>query len=299
MNFKPLTIETKNIFDKYTKPYQYKTCEYSFINLFIWRIACNTEYCILDDALIIKKTDMGETPHFIAPMGYKKENLKNIINKLMDHAKENNFPFILKYIEDDFLNSLEELFKDNLEIENDRNKSDYIYESNKLISLSGKNLHGKKNHYNNFIKNNNYRIESINKNNINKCIEISIKWCNDNKCDGYLLYELKAIEELLLNEDKLDIIGMVVYVDDELSAFTLGERINEEMAIIHVEKATADINGLYTFINKSFIENYFSDIPFINREEDLGVEGLRHAKLSYHPIRLESKYKVIIKNTCI
>ncbi len=89
---------------------------------------------------------------------------------------------------------------------------------------------------------------------------------------------------------------MVVYVNDKLSAFTIGERVNDDMAIVHIEKADSSINGLYAFINKTFVEECFSDVPFINREQDLGIEGLRKAKLTYQPIKLEPKYTVNIKD---
>ena len=91
---------------------------------------------------------------------------------------------------------------------------------------------------------------------------------------------------MLKNSSNLDFIGMVVYVNDKISAFTIGEKVNENMAIIHIEKADTDIRGLSNFINRSFVDNYFKDVPYINREQDLGIEGLRHAKLSYMPVKL-------------
>ena len=97
---------------------------------------------------------------------------------------------------------------------------------------------------------------------------------------------------MLENRSFLDFVGIVVYVNDKLSAFTIGERMNQETAIIHIEKADTCINGLYAFINKTFVEQYFSDASFINREQDMGIEGLRKAKLSYHPEYLERKFLV-------
>ncbi len=295
LDFKKLTIEDKSLFENYLKPYNFKTCEYSFTNLFIWRKACNIEYSILDGALIIKKTDFDFKTHFMQPIGYKKENLKQIIDALIEYKNNNNMDFLFKDIESDFLPPLKSIYGDAIFIEEDRDNFDYIYESSKLISLSGKKLHSKKNHFNNFIKNNNHRVEDICSENINACIKTAQEWCEKNICEGHLYYELKAIEELLKNNNTLDFEGIVVYVEDKLSAFTIGEKLNKEMAIIHIEKADADINGLYTFINKTFVENKFSDIPYINREQDLGIEGLRKAKLSYQPFKLEPKYSVDIK----
>lgn len=292
LNFKPLELEDKKIFDKYLKPYNFNTCEYSFINLFIWRKGLDIQYCIVDDVLIIKKMDFRGDYHFMQPIGYNKDNLKELVQELHNYKQQNNMKYLFSDVETPFIDDIKELFVEDFIIEEDRDNFDYIYESSKLISLSGKKLHSKKNHYNNFIKNNKYYTSLINESNIEDCMKAACEWCKQNDCKGYLKFELKSIQELLLNNDKLDFIGMAVYVDDVLSGFTIGERVNETMAIVHIEKAMADINGLYAFINKTFIETCFSDIPYINREQDLGQEGLRKAKLSYQPYKLEPKYTV-------
>ncbi|MCM0649859.1 phosphatidylglycerol lysyltransferase domain-containing protein [Clostridium swellfunianum] len=292
LNFKPLNLEDKITFDKYLKPYTFSTCEYSFTNLFIWRKGLDVQYCIINDVLIIKKMDFHGYYHFMQPIGYRKENLKEIIEVLMSYQKEHEMNYLFKDAETSFVHDVKEIFGDKFIIEEDRDNSDYIYDSSKLSSLSGKKLHGKKNHYNNFIKNNTYHTELINEQNIEDCLKAACEWCKQNDCKGYLKYELKAIQELLTNSNKLDFIGMAVYVNDILSAFTIGEKVNDDMAIIHIEKASANINGLYAFVNKTFVETCFSDIPFINREQDLGKEGLRKAKLSYYPVKLEPKYSI-------
>jgi hypothetical protein len=255
LSFKQLTIEDKNFLDEYLKPYKFLTCEYSFTNLFIWRKGLDIQYTTYKDVLIIKKMDFDGSYHFMQPIGYNKENLKEIVDILIEYKAENNLKFLFKDTEQPFIEDLKEVYGTSLQFEEDRDNSDYIYESSKLISLSGKKLHSKKNHYNNFIKNNNFYAEEINENNIEDCIKAACEWCKINDCKGYLKYELKAIQELLLNKEKLDFMGMAVYVSDVLSAFTIGEKINDNMAIIHIEKADAEINGLYTYINKTFIEN--------------------------------------------
>lgn len=294
LEFIPLELHHKTIFEKFLTPYNFKTCEYSFINLFIWRKACNIKFATYNDSIIIKKTGFDFKDYFMPPLGYTKNNLKDIVDKLIPIKNQLNLDYLFKDAEESFLTDLKSIYGDKLIIEEDRDNFDYIYDSSKLISLSGKKLHSKKNHYNNFIKNNNYRVEDINCSNISACIETAQKWCDKNICEGYLLHELHAIFELLNNRKNLDFKGIVVYVDDVLSAFTIGEKINEYMAIIHIEKADSDINGLYNFINKAFIEKEFANIPLINREQDLGLEGLRKAKLSYQPLRLEPKYAINI-----
>lgn len=291
LNFKPITIEDKNIFDKYLRPYNYETSEYSFTNLFIWRKACDIQYAIYNDVLIIKKTDFNGSYHFMQPIGYEKENLKVIVDILIENKTKFELEYLFKDIEESFLTDLLGIYGDGFfTILEDRDNFDYIYESKDLISLSGKKLHKKKNNYNHFIKNYNYDISEITPELIQPCIKAAREWCHNHICKGYLLYELKAIEELLKNNSLLNFKGMVVFVDNKISAFTIGEKVNEDMAIIHIEKADSDIRGLYNFINKAFIEKYFSDVPYINREQDLGIEGLRSAKESYIPVKLAKKF---------
>lgn len=295
MIFKPLTINDKEIFDKYLKPYNFSTSEYSFTNLFIWRKALDIQYCIFKDALILKKKSFDGNYHFMQPIGFNNiENLKLIIEELVNYKNDNKFIYLFKDVEESFLHILRDIYGEQLTHSEDRDNFDYIYESAKLASLSGKKLHSKKNHFNNFIKNNVYRVEPISDKNIEECMKAACEWCKKNECKGYLKDELRAIQELLANNERLDFIGMAVYVDNHLSAFTIGEKMNENMAIVHIEKADADVNGLYAFINKTFVETFFNDVPYINREQDLGIEGLRKAKLSYQPYKLEPKYSVII-----
>jgi uncharacterized protein len=294
LEFKQLTIEDKSLFDKYIKPYTFNTSEYSFTSLFIWRIGCDIHYTIYKNVLIIKKQGFDGSIHFMQPIGYTEDNLKEVVDILIEYSKNNNMKYVFKDIETDFINNLKVIYKDTFLIEEDRDNFDYIYNSSDLINLSGKKYHSKKNHYNNFIKNNVYRTEALSKEVIQDCIKASEDWCKKNKCEGYLLYELNGIKELFHNSEKLDFQGIAVYVDETLSAFSIGEKMNDNLAIIHIEKADSDINGLYTFINKAFVENYFSDVPFINREQDLGIPGLRDAKLTYKPVKLEVKYSVSI-----
>ena len=106
--------------------------------------------------------------------------------------------------------------------------------------------------------------------------------------------ELIGIKKLFANfdiiKDRLKIAG--IFIDGKLEAFTMGEYINPNMALIHIEKANPMIRGLYPYINQQFLVNEFSDVEFVNREEDLGIEGLRKAKLSYHPVKFIEKYTV-------
>lgn len=290
--FNLLTIEDKPVFDRYLKNYRFKTSEYSFTNLIIWRKGCDISYTIYNGTLIIKKRDFKGNYHFMQPIGYTREDLRCIIEKLKEYKIENKMSYLFKDVENSFLDELKEIYGDDIKIEQDIDNFDYIYASEKLISLSGKKLHSKKNHYNYFIKTYNYSIRDFSEPGVkDDCIEASEAWHEEkNNGDEYLVYELEGIREIIINSDKLNLKGMAVYVDDSIAAFTIGECINKDMAIVHVEKGHSDIRGIYTFTNKVFIENYLSSVKYINREQDLGIEGLRKAKKSYNPLKLEEKY---------
>ena len=176
-------------------------------------------------------------------------------------------------------------------IKEDRDNFDYLYEAEKLIKLSGKKLHGKKNHYNSFIKNYKYEVKDIKEEQvISDVIQAAEKWYEGNSDDDMLYYELQGIKDVLKNMKIIDIKGIAVYVDEKIVAFSLGEKLNDNLAVIHIEKADMDYSGVYSFINKTFVDRCFSDVKIINREQDLGIAGLRKSKLSYHPFKLEKKY---------
>lgn len=293
--FNSLTIDDKPLFDKYLKDYKFNTSEYSFTNLIIWRKGCDISYTIYNGALIIKKRDFKGNYHFMQPIGYKKESLRCIIEKLRNYKIENGMPYLFKDVENSFLDELKEIYNaDNMEIEEDVDNFDYIYDSDKLINLSGKKLHSKKNHYNYFIKTYNYTVRDFSEPGIKEdCIKASQAWQEEkNSTSKYLYYELEGIREIMSNSDRLNLKGMAVYVDDSIAAFTIGEWVNEDMSIVHVEKGRSDIRGIYTFTNKVFVERYLNDTKYINREQDLGLEGLQKAKKSYNPLKLEKKYCV-------
>ena len=295
MKFKKLNIEDKEIFQKYVGTYEFGTYEYSFLTLYIWRKMLNVEIGIIEDSLIIKKQEQQKGSYFMQPMGYEKKNLKEIVYKLNEITKrDKSFKNLFRDIEFPFLYELMDLYKGNVCLCEDINNFDYIYKSEDLISLSGHKFHRKKNLYNQFIGNYNYKIKDICQDNVVRdCINFSHMWYEQRQEeDEQLKYELESISEILPNFRTLGFKGMAVYVDNKIAGFTVGEKVNSNMAIIHIEKGDFKYNGIYAFINKAFTERYLSDVKLINRQEDLGIKGLRKAKKSYNPVKLEKKFIV-------
>lgn len=295
VKFKPLELEDRELFLKYLKDYNFNTYEYSFSTLYLWRKLCNVEYAIIKDAIIVKKTEKSFGTYFMQPIGYRKEDLKDIIDILMGiKEKDKNIKCLFRDIEETFLDELKEVIPMELCFCEDINNFDYVYDREELMTLKGNKFHKKRNHYNQFISSYEFDVKDFGEEGVmDDCREFAIAW-NENKdnVSSQLEYELDGIKDLLQNFYTLKLQGMAVYVDGKISGFTIGERVNDRMAIIHIEKASPEYRGIYNFINKTFIERYYSSLQLINREEDLGIEGLRDAKSSYHPIKLEKKYIV-------
>ncbi|HDM75292.1 MAG TPA: DUF2156 domain-containing protein [Deltaproteobacteria bacterium] len=124
------------------------------------------------------------------------------------------------------------------------------------------------------------------------CLEVAEKWCKIRRCedDMNLLSESEAVRESLVHFPVLKIDGGVTLIDGKVEAFTLGELLNEQRAVVHIEKANSENPGLYAMINQQFCENRWRDLLYINREQDLGEPGLRKAKLSYYPDHLVESF---------
>ncbi len=176
----------------------------------------------------------------------------------------------------------------------DRDNSDYLYLTEDLMHLKGKKYDAKRNHINRFQKLYEYEYTTIDENNIGSCYDIMDEWCRKIGCDEHksLYCEKLANSEVLENYSRLGISGALIKVNGKFEAFTAGEMLNRDTAVIHIEKANTDVHGLYTYINREFCERSWSDTRYINREQDLGVEGIRKAKLSYKPFRLTGKYSI-------
>lgn len=294
MEFKKLKLEDKTLLDKYIYPYKFLNCEYSFTTLYIWREACDIQYTIFKDTLIIKKTDFEGNYYFMQPLGYSEDDLKDIIKKLSEYKKEHHMKYLFKDLEESFINKVKPIIEEckDIYIEEDRDNFDYLYESENLIKLSGRKYHGKKNHYNSFVKKYDYEVEMIDSEEV--CEDVSeaaqIWYDNNDEKDDFLYYEMLSIKEVVKNMKFLNLQGMAVYVDNKIAGFTIGERLNDKLAVVHIEKGSEDCDGVYSFINRTFVDKCFKDIKIINREQDMGIEGLRKAKMSYHPVKLEKKF---------
>ena len=229
----------------------------------------------------------------------KEEDLEYCFGLMVEYFNEVlNLPLKIRLADEEGIKVLN-LPEDKFIVRLEEDAKDYLYDGEKLRTLSGKKLHKKKNHYNNFIKNYGdryeYRALGCNPTDRDDVFKFLDKWRaqKGEEVEQHLDPEVEGIHDILLNCTRLNIRMGAIYIDGKMEAFSIGSYNSlEDMAVIHIEKANPEINGLYQAINKEFLMHEFPDVSLVNREDDLGLEGLRHAKQSYYPVDYARKYYV-------
>ncbi len=294
MNFRKLEITDKHIFDRFIKGKENLRSIYNFTTLYIWSGDGKVKIAVEDDVLYIL-WDFLEKSFMMYPIS-DGGDMKAAINKATEYLKGIGAVPRFRSLDANNVLELKALFPDSFLFDYDRDSSDYLYDAERLISLSGKKLHSKKNHYNAFQKNYNFTYRRITENDIDECKALFDLWYSDKDEGAKLLTESRgATFRLLDNLKTLDVVGGLLEVDSKIIACSVGERICKDTALIHVEFANTDYRGAYAAINREFVKNEWADCKYINREEDMGDEGLRRAKESYQPIGLVDLYKTTLK----
>lgn len=298
MDFAQITINDKELFDKYFKDYNPLKSELTFTNLFMWRDFYNFRYTIVSGLLCIISVPRAGSPYAYSPIGLATdESYREAMFFLKDYFLKNNWEFVFKKVSEDELQRLRAFVKSEADIVFDRDNCDYVYLTSDLVELKGKKFDGKRNHINKFNKLYEYEYVNISSELIDECKRIMEQWCEGRNCSCQRgdYCEKYANLEVLDNYDILGCKGALIKVNGKFEAFTIGEMLNSDTAVIHIEKANFSINGLYTMINQQFCKREWFGTKYINREQDLGQEGLRKAKLSYNPVMLVNKYTVMVK----
>lgn len=193
---------------------------------------------------------------------------------------------------------IEKLMPGKFEFSSSRDYVDYVYLRTDLAELKGKKFQPKRNHVNKFYKTyTNYEYMPITTDRINECLKLEEEWCKANDCgpQNGLGNERKSLTYALNHFEELGLSGGILYVNDKIAAFTFGMPINQQTFGVHVEKADTQIEGAYNVINQEFARHIPEQYIYLNREEDLGLEGLRKAKLSYQPAILLEKNMARLK----
>lgn len=287
IEFKPIDLCDRDIIEKYLAAEQNMGCEMSFTSMYIWRKAYDMRYAVVEDCLVLWSKD-GSNPaglRFPVGNGDRLKAAQIACDYMISVGEKPQFYGVTRDVVDFVLQN-----SDEYEVSDMSKYSDYVYESEKLITLSGKKLHSKKNHLNRFKKTYNYEYLKIKPSDKDEIMKAYDRWAELD--DKYLEAERDSISDVISNLDSLSTKGAMLRVDGEIVAFTLGDRLTDDMAVIHVEKADTSYNGSYAAINQMFVENEWKEYKYINREDDCGLEGLRKAKLSYQPAFMVEKFKL-------
>lgn len=283
MIFRKLIVSDKELFDKY-KSKESRYSENSFVTLYLWDKYYNLHLCEEDGFLFIRFTIEGKN-QYLFPMG--EGEVKKAFEKLLKEEDKIN----LRFVTEEQKAFIEENYPDEFNFTLREDLCDYVYETERLISFSGKKLHGKKNHVNYFEKTYAYTYETVTTDEaIKECKMLLLKWV-DEKTKNLNPIEHDAMEKLFDNYELFNLAGGVIRIDGEIVAMSFGERLTEDTVLVQVEKAREDIRGAYPMICKLFLQNEWQDTTFTNREEDMGLEGLKKAKESYCPIFKTLKYQ--------
>lgn len=272
-----------------------KSCDYTPANLILWGEVYKTEYCIVDDMLILKYIGDNKV-QFSFPIG--DGDKQDAIDWIISYCETHRIPFIMNKVEPEMYEWLEENSPERFQYELDRDSFDYVYKTEDLQKLSGKKYHGKKNHINKFKKENpEWSYEAITEDNKEECVQMVKQWCVENGCcdDKEKAIEVCLVIKAIRNIQRLHMKGGLIRTKQGIVALTLGEEIDETTYVIHFEKAFASVQGAYPMINQQFIEHELMEYTYVNREDDLGLEGLRKAKESYHPVFLVEKGRIMEK----
>jgi hypothetical protein len=187
---------------------------------------------------------------------------------------------------------VEGLKTNGIKVELDRGQCDYVYLTQDLIELKGRKYHRKRNHIKQFQEKYSSQCIPLTPEWISQCLQLETEWCDLRHCEASpgLLNESLAIKETFSHFGELGVKGGAILINGKVEAFTLGDPLNPETVVIHIEKANPAYEGLYPTINQAFLEQRWSGTTYVNREQDLGEEGLRKAKESYFPHHLVNKY---------
>jgi hypothetical protein len=252
-----------------------------------WREYIEYSYTLIENSIIILSKASNEIILHPPSGKFNSDLIKQVISLAI---KENmNFGFIRK-IEKNLLTT----HFPSLTFIEDRDYFDYVYRTSDLAELPGTKYGKIRNRLNKFIKNFTYTTEEISKKNMDEVNEFLKRWCLWKDCGSNELLEneRKAIIYLMSHFFDFDLKGLALRISGTIQAIAVYEKMNPDTVVIHFEKGSPDFDGIYKAINMETAQRVRHFVPYINREEDLGISGLRQAKLSYHPDHFIEIYNV-------
>lgn len=290
IRFHEITMEDKPWMDRKYAEEDKNACEYTFANNFIWRKRYKAAVAEVCGCLVVRSGKDGDFCYsYPTGAGDKREAL---VRLLAECGKENRALSLFPILEEE-QRQLREWFPGRFLIAECRESFDYIYSAEKLRTLPGKKLHGKRNHIARFKDEGDWRYAPITAENAEECRQMTYTWIKmrAEKWNEKMEEEIEVLHEAFDHREELGLVGGVLYRGEEIVAFAMGEPLNSDTFVVHFEKAYPNLQGAYPMINQQFAEHACGEYRYVNREEDTGDEGLRRAKLSYYPELLLKKYQ--------
>ena len=273
-----------------------KTCDSGVVDSFLWREYYHVQYAISENRAVQWLMEVDGEPYTAMPL-CAEEDLEKSFYELVDYFNQVLKKPLRIYLADEEAVQFLNLDPARFQVTEQEDLKDYLYDGEALRTLAGKKLHKKKNNYNAFVKAYEGRVEyrrlcCSDRDEVWKFLD-DWRLKKGDDVEEHLDYEVRGIHEILKNCSIMPVEMGGVYVDNKLEAFSIGSfNPLENMAIIHIEKANPDMRGLYQYINREFLIHAFPSVRLVNREDDLGLEGLRRAKMSYNPVDFARKYSV-------
>lgn len=302
-----ITIESRDILQEYLSSYEYRTSGLSFSSLYMWRNENEFSWEIMGDYLVIaglSHLEVDAHEYFLFPPltktgSYEPEGLRHAIYTAKEKFAASGSKFSIRLMAGHMIKEIEAACPDEMEFIQDRPNFDYLYLKQDLIDLKGRNYHSKKNHLNYFLNNYEYEYVPLTSDMLDT-VMLFLKEFNERKDvlpheKEWLLMEEIAMKDVMISLETLGYIAGAILIDGKVEAFSIGGRLGQNTVTVHVEKANSSIRGLYQAINNEFCKHLSEDIIYVNREEDMGIENLRKAKLSYKPVELVEKYIAVFK----
>ena len=267
------------------------TSDYSFSNIFSWADEYGLQWSWVDDLVWVKQTQPDQL--FWAPLGdWESTDWKLFFERYAPPGS------VFTRVPEKLLELWESAAADRLAVTEERRNWDYLYDCNELVELKGNRFHKKKNLLRQFMKKYNYHYQPFGPDVIDAAMAMQDDWCSWRDCESssILSAENRSVHKVLKHWDDLQgLTGGVIQVDDLIVAYTIAERLSPDTIVIHYEKGCPDYKGVYQAINQMFLAHLNGQYRWVNREQDLGEEGLRKAKLSYNPVEFLKKYRVTVR----
>ncbi len=294
IEFRPVRLEDRATIERFTMSSDITNCDLSFANMFCWQEVYHSAWAIVDGFLVIRfHIDGGDRLGYMQPVG--EGDCARIIPALREDAHAHGQRLRIIGLTDRGREMIRQMHIGQFAFESDRALEDYVYAADDLRNLPGRRYQPKRNHINRFMAEYpDYRYEELTPDRFDECMQLEREWRRNH--EGHtseLCAEQRAMQRAFAHFAELGMTGGCIYVGERMVAFTYGSAVNNHTFDTHVEKADTDYDGAFTVINCLFARHLPERFTLINREEDLGIEGLRRAKLSYHPAVIQHKFTAI------